>query len=75
MSLGVYISGKDLEQLGKPCLSWRLNMKYIATDKALFASEKMLISFLFLYKNIRCGYSLEVPRRGTSNEYPQHMFL
>ena len=31
--------------------------------------------FLFLNKNICCGYSLEVPRRGTSNEYPQHMFL
>ena len=24
--------------------------------------------------NICCGYSLEVPHRGTSNEYPQHMF-
>ena len=22
-----------------------------------------------------CGYSLESPRRGDSNEYPQHMFL
>ena len=21
-----------------------------------------------------CGYSLEVPHRGASNEYPQHMF-
>ena len=21
-----------------------------------------------------CGYSLEVPQQGTSNEYPQHMF-
>ena len=30
--------------------------------------------FLFLHKNIGCGYSLEVPRRGTSNEYPQPMF-
>ena len=29
----------------------------------------MLISFLFLDKNIGCGYSLEAPRRGTSNEY------
>ena len=35
----------------------------------------MLISFLFLNKNICCGYSLEVPRQGASNEYPQHMFL
>ena len=34
----------------------------------------MLISFLFLNKNICCGYSLEAPRRGASNEYPQHMF-
>ena len=33
----------------------------------------MLISFLFLNKNICCGYSLEAPRRGASNEYPQHM--
>ena len=25
-------------------------------------------------KNIDCGYSLEPPRRGGSNEYPQSMF-
>ena len=31
--------------------------------------------FLFLLKNICCGYSLEAPRRGASNEYPQHIFL
>ena len=30
--------------------------------------------FLFLLKNIVCGYSLEPPRRGGSNEYPQSMF-
>ena len=35
----------------------------------------MLITFLFLDKNICCGYSLEAPHRGASNEYPQHMFL
>ena len=28
-----------------------------------------------LHKNICCGYSLEAPHRGSSNEYPQHMFL
>ena len=27
------------------------------------------------HKNICCWYSLESPRRGDSNEYPQHMFL
>ena len=25
--------------------------------------------------NIDCGYSLELPQRGSSNEYPQSMFL
>ena len=30
--------------------------------------------FVFLLKNIDCGYSLEPPRRGGSNEYPQSMF-
>ena len=27
------------------------------------------------HKNICCGYSLEAPLRGASNEYPQHMVL
>ena len=31
--------------------------------------------FLCLQKNICCGYSSDAPRRGASNEYPQHMFL
>ena len=35
---------------------------------------KTLIFFIFLLKNIDCGYSLEPPRRGGSNEYPQSMF-
>ena len=30
--------------------------------------------FLFLHKKHICGYS-DVSSRGTSNEYPQHMFL
>ena len=30
--------------------------------------------FLFLLKNIDCGYSLEPPCRGDSNEYTQYMF-
>ena len=33
-----------------------------------------IIVFLFLDEYICCGYSLEAPRRGSSNEYPQHMF-
>ena len=34
-----------------------------------------MIFFLFLYKNICFGYSLEAPHQGASNEYPKHMFL
>ena len=32
------------------------------------------IIFLISAPNIDCGYSLEPPRRGGSNEYPQYMF-
>ena len=32
------------------------------------------IIFLISAKKINCGYSLEPPRRGGSNEYPQSMF-
>ena len=31
--------------------------------------------FHIFVQNIDCGYSLEPPRRGGSNEYPQSMFL
>ena len=33
------------------------------------------IIFLISAQNTDCGYSLEPPRRGGSNEYPQSMFL
>ena len=36
---------------------------------------KIRIFFIFLLKNMDCGYSLAPPRRGGSNEYPQSMFL
>ena len=32
------------------------------------------IIFLIFAQNTDCGYSLEPPRRGGSNEYPQSMF-
>ena len=32
-------------------------------------------SFHISAQNIGCGYLLEPPRRGDSNEYPQSMFL
>ena len=30
--------------------------------------------FLIFAQNINCGYKLEPPRRGGSNEFPQSMF-
>ena len=35
---------------------------------------RVYIIFLVSAQNIDCGYSLEPPRRGGSNEYPQSMF-
>ena len=35
---------------------------------------EVYIIFLISDQNIDCGYSLEPPRRGGSNEYPQSMF-
>ena len=47
----------------------------IGLDKRGYQANSFLISghkhILWVY----CGYSLEVPRRGASNEFPQHMFL
>ena len=36
---------------------------------------KSLTFFIFLLKNIDCGHSLESPRWGGYNEYPQTMFF
>ena len=38
-------------------------------------SDKKYWYFSYFCQNIDCGYSLEPPRRGGSNEYPQSMFL
>ena len=35
---------------------------------------KFLDIFLIFAQNIDCGYTLEPPQRGGSNEYPQSMF-
>ena len=42
--------------------------------KEKFQIKKSDIRQIFA-QNIDCGYSLEPPRRGGSNEYPQSMFL
>ena len=35
---------------------------------------KIFDIFLIFAQNIHCGYTLQPPRRGGSNEYPQSMF-
>ena len=47
-------------------------MQYI--EKILVAKMKIFDIFLIFAQNIDCGYTLEPPRRGGSNEYPQSMF-
>ena len=37
-------------------------------------SKKSFAIFLIFAQNTDCGYTLELPRRGGSNEYPQSMF-
>ena len=49
-------------------------IKKIITKKWKFLDKKSDICHISA-QNIDCGYSLEPPRRGGSNEYPQSMFL
>ena len=42
------------------------NWKFLDTNSDIFHSSTL---------NTDCGYSLELPRWGSSNEYPQSMFL
>ena len=53
-------------------------MQYTAIfhgNKNDFVLDKKLINFLIFAQNIDCGYPLELPQCGGSNEYPQSMFL
>ena len=46
---------------------------FFGCKNAIF-HRKMFDIFLIFAQNIDCGYTLEPPRRGGSNEYPQSMF-
>ena len=43
-------------------------------SRLVFSFNKKIIFSYVSTKNIWCGYSLEAPHQGASNEYPQHMF-
>ena len=53
------------------------SFKYTAnlTTKNGKFSDKNSDTFHISAQNIDCGYTLEPPRRGGFNEYPQFMFL
>ena len=50
---------------------WSVNLFLIAP----FPDLCLLVPFLIFAQNADCVYTLEPPRRGDSNEYPQSMFL
>ena len=45
------------------------------TSKNWKFSDKNSDIFHISAQNIDCGYTLELPRQGSSNKYPQSMFL
>ena len=49
-------------------------LKILPPKNGNFSQKKNDI-FHISAQNIDCGYSLEPPRRGGSNKYPQSMFL
>ena len=51
------------------------NILKILQPKPEIFQINILMFFHISAQNIDCGYSLEPPRRGGSNEYPQSMFL
>ena len=51
------------------------NISKISPPKTENFQIKMSDIFHISAKNIDCGYSLEPPPRGGSNEYPQYVFL
>ena len=48
---------------------------FTAVNNDNFQLKKIVFFFLLIFaQNISCGYRLEPPQQGGSNEYPQSMF-
>ena len=57
----------------KSVLAFSLPMKYsgiFLEEKLKISLEKKIDILLIFAQNIDCGYTLELPWRGGSNEYP-----
>ena len=55
-------------------LAHAINRDFLALKIEKF-QVKIFDLFLIFAQNIDCRYTLEPPRRGSSNEYPQSIFL
>ena len=61
----------------KPYITKTCPMQYTVIFKVVKyenLQQKIFDIFLIFAQNIDCGYTLEPPRRGGSNEYRQSMF-
>ena len=70
--------GRIMPRLAELFITKTLLFKYIenfSSKNCKFSDKKKTDIFHISPQNIYCGYSLEPPRRGGSNEYPQSMFL
>ena len=78
----VFLNRKDVLRLLLRCIKTFIITKTCLCNKQRFFSlkknenfqQKNFDIFLIFAQNIDCGYTLEPPRRGGSNEYPQSMF-
>ena len=55
-------------------LAHAIHRDFLSFENLKFSADFFLNIFLIFAQNIDCGYTLEPPRRGGSNEYPQSMF-
>ena len=52
-------------------MTLRKHIENFTTEKGKYSDKKKSDIFHISAQNIDCGYSLEPPQRGGSNEYPQ----
>ena len=71
--LYVLVSSYIVTCITKTCL-FKYTEKFTTKKNENFQMKNSDI-FHISAQNIDCGYSLEPPRRGGSNEYPQSMFF
>ena len=77
----------NLHKTSKPCFLGKMSSICSITESRLFKynesfttkNKDFIQKFRYIFhisaQNIECGYSLETPCQGDSNEYPQSMIL